>query len=130
MLRLHFDLDCTEGAVLVDSTGRIRAFASAVTTGPQDEHLYKIAPIYADGIGEAFTVIHPLLVKIHTEDPEAVALIRTWNDSAGEQLRALISDRCTVSEISAYTLFSRSYHNPMDFKRMFAAHNHFGQFDA
>ncbi|VDO87570.1 unnamed protein product [Heligmosomoides polygyrus] len=130
LLRLHFDLDCTEGAVLVDSTGRIRAFASAVTTGPQDEHLYKIAPIYADGIGEAFTVIHPLLVKIHTEDPETIALINTWNDSAGEQLRALISDRCTVSKISAYTLFSRSYHNPMDFKRMFAAHNHFGQFDA
>ncbi|XGW11337.1 hypothetical protein V3C99_012665 [Haemonchus contortus] len=131
LLRLHFDLDFTEGAVLFDSkTEVIRGFASMTPTGGESKHLYKISPVYAEGVNEALSVIRPLLIKIKEKDPEAIALINTWSDSAGEKLRLLLQDRCIESKVSGYTLFSRPYPSKMDFSRMFVAHNHPGHFDA
>ncbi|KAK6041844.1 hypothetical protein COOONC_20652 [Cooperia oncophora] len=130
LLRLYFDLDFTEGAILTDSTERIRGFASMTPTGDPDKHLYKISPVYAEGIDEALSVIRPLLVKILKKDPDAIALINTWNNSAGENLRSLLQEHCTESKISGYTLFSKPYRNTMDFSRMFVGHNNSCHFDA
>ncbi|KAK5979794.1 hypothetical protein GCK32_004051 [Trichostrongylus colubriformis] len=130
LLRLHFDLDFTEGAVLTDSTAKIRGFASMTSTGDPDHHFYKISPVYAEGLDEALSVLHPLLVKILEKDPDAIALISTWSDSAGEQLRPLLQQKCIESKVSGYTLFSKPYAITMDFSRMFVGQNHPGHFDA
>ncbi|PIO70684.1 hypothetical protein TELCIR_07457 [Teladorsagia circumcincta] len=130
LLRLHFNLDFTEGATLTDSTARVRGFASTTTTGERDKHLFKISPVYAEGINEAFAVIQPLLIKILEKDPDAIALISTWSESAGEQLRPFLQEKCIDSKTTGYTLFTRPYSSTMDFSRMFAAHNHSGHFDA
>lgn len=67
LLRLNFELDCTEGAVLIDSTGQIQGFASVVTAGPREDHLYKVAPVYAEGVDEALSAIYPLLDFVHKQ---------------------------------------------------------------
>lgn len=130
LLRLNFELDCTEGAVLIDSTGQIQGFASVVTAGPREDHLYKVAPVYAEGVDEALSAIYPLLDFVHKQDPDAIVILAKWSNSAGEKLQALIKGKATVSSRTAYTLFSRPYKSSMDFTRMFVAHNHSGHFDA
>lgn len=67
LLRLHFALDFIEGAVLMNSASRILAFASVTTTGAEDSHVFKISPVYAEGLDEALSVIRPLLNKIHEQ---------------------------------------------------------------
>ncbi|EYB80852.1 hypothetical protein Y032_0398g722 [Ancylostoma ceylanicum] len=124
LLRQNFDLKFTEGAILLGNND-VHGFASITPTGGPDSHLYKLAPLYAQGLPEAFTVIYPLLEKIKAEDSEAIILINTWGSSVGEQvLRPLLEEKCILSKICAFTLLSKPYENPTDFSRMFVAHGH------
>ncbi|WKX97848.1 hypothetical protein Q1695_013496 [Nippostrongylus brasiliensis] len=129
LLRAVFDMDFVKGAALTDETSKMRGLAAITTAGPREGRLYKISPLYADGLDEALSVLYPLLVETQKEEPDAVISVSTWNESAGEQLRALIEEKC-ISSITVYTLFSRPYSNPINFSRMFIAQNNACQFDA
>ncbi|RCN30625.1 acetyltransferase, GNAT family [Ancylostoma caninum] len=125
LLRQNFDLKFTEGAVLLGTSNDVHGFAATTPTGGSNSHLFKLAPLYAQGLPEAFTVIYPLLEKIQAEDSEAIILINTWSSSVGEQvLRPLLEEKCILSKLCAFTLLSKPYENPTDFSRLFIAHGH------
>ncbi|WKX97847.1 hypothetical protein Q1695_013495 [Nippostrongylus brasiliensis] len=129
LLRLHFDLAGVKGAILVDQAGKIHGFASATPVRTRNDVQYKIAPVYAEDNNGALSIIHSLLVEIQKEESEATAVVSTWNDSAGEQLRQLIGEK-SIGTWTVYTLFSDINPNTMDFSRMFVAHGHMGHIDA
>ncbi|CAJ0606135.1 unnamed protein product [Cylicocyclus nassatus] len=130
-LRRFHDLPFTVGTVLFDKNNQIVACASVCPTTLPANKLYKIAPIYASNVEDAFTVIRPLLDEVKNLDNEARIILHILTDTAGfEHLAPLLSHPDITSKVCDYTLYSKPYENPTDKKRLFIAHNNSGHFDA
>ncbi|KAK6739119.1 hypothetical protein RB195_020910 [Necator americanus] len=130
-LRHFHNLSFTSGAVLFNEEKQIVACAYVCPTSLASSHLFKLAPLYASNVEDAFTVIRPLIEEVKTRDPEARFLFHVLSDTAGSRLLIPLFKLMNIPEkFCGVTLYSRHYDNPIDKQRLFIAHNNSGHFDA
>lgn len=130
-LRRFHDLPFTMGAVLFDQNHQIVACANVCPTSLATSHLFKLAPLYASNVEDAFTVIRPLIDEVKGLDPEARFLFHVLSDTVGSELLIpLFTSMDIPSKVCGVTLYSKPYDNPIDRRRLFIAHNNSGHFDA
>ncbi|KAL6735619.1 hypothetical protein Aduo_006040 [Ancylostoma duodenale] len=130
-LRRFHDLPFTMGAVLFDQDQQIVACANVCPTSLPTSHLFKLAPLYATSIEDAFTVIRPLIDGVKSLDPQARFMFHVLSDTVGSELLIpLFTSMDIPSKLCGVTLYSKPYDNSIDKRRLFIAHNNSGHFDA
>ncbi|VDM54151.1 unnamed protein product [Angiostrongylus costaricensis] len=131
-LRRFHDLPFTFGTVLFNSDKEIVACAAVSPTLHSEKHLFKLAPLYASSLQEAFMVIKPLIGEVKNVDDKGRFVLQTLSGTIGSTLFSPLftsmddvsSRQCGVS------LFSRTFENPIDIQRLFIPHNNSCHFDA
>lgn len=121
-LRRYLSLPFYESVVLLENR-RIVASASITPTSDPDLHLYKIAPIYADSLHQALSLIMQLSEEVIRKDPNARFNIPIYTGSVGERTLAPILRECMKEKISGITLFNKEYRNPIRMDHVFAPNN-------
>ncbi|KAJ1355832.1 hypothetical protein KIN20_013387 [Parelaphostrongylus tenuis] len=131
-LRRFHDLSFTVGTVLLNTNNEVVACAAVCPTLHTDRHLFKLAPLYASSLQEAFTVIKPLIAEVKNVDCKAHFVLQMLSGTIGFELFPPLFT--SVDDVSyrkcGVTLFSTAFENPIDTQRLFIPHNNSCHFDA
>ncbi|KHJ93194.1 hypothetical protein OESDEN_06900 [Oesophagostomum dentatum] len=130
-LRRFHNLPFTRGTVLFNENNHIVACAGVCPTTLAVNHLFKLAPLYASNMSDAFTVIRPLIDEVKNLHNDARFVVHVLSDTAGaEFLMPLFESINAPMKVCGLTLFSKPYDNPIDKKRLFIAHNNSSHYDS
>uniref|UniRef100_A0A0K0DH66 N-acetyltransferase domain-containing protein n=1 Tax=Angiostrongylus cantonensis TaxID=6313 RepID=A0A0K0DH66_ANGCA len=131
-LRRFHELPFTFGSVLFNSDNQIVACAAVCPTLHSERHLFKLAPLYASSLQQAFMVIKPLISEVKNVDDKGRFVLQTLSGTIGSTLFPPLF--ASVDDVSSrkcgLSLFSRTFENPIDIQRLFIPHNNSCHFDA